>query len=71
MIDDYAAEIVRDIFKWKIDGLSPEMIAKRLNDMGILSPMEYKRSCGIKFRPKDVSQSGWNHITVMPRLEVV
>lgn len=64
VIDDYAAEIVRDIFKWKIDGLSPEMIAKRLNDMGILSPMEYKRSCGIKFRPKDVSQSGWNHITV-------
>lgn len=64
VIDEYAAEIVRDIFKWKIDGLSPAMIAKRLNEMGILSPMEYKRSCGVKFRSQDGNQSVWNHITV-------
>jgi DNA invertase Pin-like site-specific DNA recombinase/DnaJ-domain-containing protein 1 len=64
VIDEYAAEIVRDIFKWKIDGLSPAMIAQQLNDMGILSPMEYKRSCGINFPIPDGSQPGWNHITV-------
>lgn len=65
VIDEYAAGIVRDIFNWKIDGLSPAAIAQRLNDMGILSPMEYKRSCGVKFRLQDKgNQSVWTHITV-------
>jgi len=49
VVDDYAADIVRNIFKWKIDGLSQQGIANRLNNMGVLSPMEYKRSIGLKF----------------------
>ncbi len=49
IVDDYAAEIVRSIFSMYKDGLSVGMIAKRLNDMGVLSPMEYKKSCGINF----------------------
>lgn len=49
LIDEYAAEVVRDIFKWKLEGLSNPAIASKLNAKGELSPMEYKRYCGLKF----------------------
>jgi len=44
--DDYAAGIVKSIFLWKIEGMSTTGIADKLNDSGILSPMEYKRIHG-------------------------
>lgn len=70
VIDEYASGIVRDIFSWKIDGLSPANIAQRLNEMGILSPMEYKRSCGVKFRPQeDGGVAVWTHKTVRRMLQ--
>lgn len=50
VIDEYAADVVRDIFKWKLEGLSQQRIAERLDDQGILSPMEYKRYCGMKYK---------------------
>lgn len=50
IVDDFAAAIVRDIFKWKIDGASQQRIADKLNELGALSPMEYKRSCGLQYR---------------------
>ena len=49
VVDEYAADVVRDIFKWKLEGMSPQDIATRLNQSGILSPMEYKKSLGMKF----------------------
>lgn len=48
VVDDFAANVVRDIFKWRIEGLSNQRIAGRLNDMGILSPYEYKREQGLR-----------------------
>ncbi|NCE64443.1 recombinase [Pseudoflavonifractor sp. 524-17] len=48
VIDEYAAEVVREIFAWKVQGISPQDIANRLNAGGILSPLEYKRSLGMK-----------------------
>jgi Site-specific recombinases, DNA invertase Pin homologs len=42
VIDEYAANIIRDIFKWKINGFSNQKIADRLNDSGVHSPYEYK-----------------------------
>ena len=45
-IDHFAAMTIRDIFRWKIQGMSNQGIAKRLNTMGILSPLEYKRMLG-------------------------
>ena len=44
--DKYAAQIVRNIFAWRMDGMSPFAIAERLNEIGVLSPMEYKKSKG-------------------------
>lgn len=49
VVDEYAADVVRDIFQWKLEGMSPQDIAARLNQSGILSPMEYKKSLGMKF----------------------
>ncbi len=49
LIDAYAAGIVKKIFAWKIAGLSNLAIAKKLEGMGILSPLEYKKSQGEKF----------------------
>ena len=49
IVDTFAAEIVRDIFRMKLDGMSPSTIANKLNELQVLSPMEYKRSMGIHF----------------------
>jgi len=48
VVDEYAADVVRQIFAWKVEGISPQDIADRLNGGGILSPVEYKRSLGMK-----------------------
>ncbi|MDC7290397.1 recombinase family protein [Blautia schinkii] len=45
-IDDYAADVVRKIFAWRLEGISMPAIAQRLNGLGILSPLEYKRARG-------------------------
>lgn len=47
--DGYAAQIVRNIFDWRLKGMSSLAIAGRLNETGVLSPMEYKRSKGENF----------------------
>lgn len=66
VIDDYAAKVVRDIFSWKIDGMSMRMIANRLNELGILAPSDYKVSTGSKFKTyyKGNVRSKWSVATV-------
>lgn len=49
VIDTYAGPVVQDIFRMKINGYSQYKIAEVLNEQGILSPMEYKRSIGVRF----------------------
>ena len=64
--DAYAARIVRDIFAWRMEGQSCSGIADRLNGMGVLSPLEYKKSKGEKFTTgfaADV-KAGWSAIAV-------
>lgn len=50
IIDEYAGEIVKKIFEWKIEGMAVSAIAKKLNELGILSPKEYKKSIGCNYR---------------------
>lgn len=38
VIDEEVAPVVRDIFRWKADGMGDTIIARRLNEMGIPSP---------------------------------
>lgn len=50
MIDEEAAEVVRDIFHWFVDeGMSKSGIVKRLNELGIPNPACYKHKRGFKF----------------------
>lgn len=49
-VDEYAAEIVRRIFWWKIEGMAVSAIAEELNRLHIQSPSEYKRSLGLNYR---------------------
>ena len=49
IVDDYAAGVVRDMFKWKLEGVSAGDIADRLTTAGILTPMDYKRSQGMRY----------------------
>ena len=49
VIDNDTAPIVRDIYAWKIAGMSQQGIADKLNGLGIPSPLEYKKNNGSKF----------------------
>lgn len=47
VIDEIAARTVQDIFRMKINGVSAKKIADELNHLGVLSPIEYKKSKGL------------------------
>jgi len=48
--DEYAADIVRKIFSWKLKGLSSVSIADKLNGLGVAAPSEYKRQLGGNYK---------------------
>ncbi|MBR6770946.1 MAG: recombinase family protein [Lachnospiraceae bacterium] len=64
--DRYAARIVRRIFHWKIEGYSNLGIAKRLEEMGVLSPVEYKKIHGESFQTGFLTgiRAKWSSVTV-------
>lgn len=66
VVDPFAADVVKDIFRWKIEGLSPQNIAVRLNGLGIPSPAEYKRLSGSNYRTsfQTSSKALWSHVSV-------
>lgn len=49
-IDPYAAGVIQDVFRWKIEGMSQAAIAKRLTEQRVLAPLEYKRSMGSRLK---------------------
>ena len=65
-IDEYASAIVKEIFKLKIEGYSPNKIAYMLNDKGILSPMEYKQYSNINFKTsfKTKEKAMWTPVAI-------
>lgn len=66
VIDDYAAEIVRKIFEWKIEGCTAFAIAQKLNTLSVLSPKEYKKSIGLRYEGGFSGGSGslWSSTSV-------
>ena len=68
VVDEYAARVVRDIFRAKIDGRSAKRIADELNALGVLSPLAYKISRGLP-HPKggfaDRPDAKWSATTVI------
>lgn len=59
IVDKPAAEIVQAIFRWRLEGMSADRIASKLNEMKIPSPAEHKRrsgsNCTYAFQKKDTS----------------
>lgn len=72
VVDEYAARVVRDIFRAKIDGRSAKRIADELNALGVLSPLTYKISRGLP-HPKggfaDRPDAKWSATTVIRILQ--
>ena len=72
VVDEYAARVVRDIFRAKIDGRSAKRIADELNALGVLSPLAYKVNRGLP-HPKggfaDRPDPKWSAVTVIRILQ--
>lgn len=67
LVDETVAPIVKNIYEWFLDGLGAITIAKKLNDMGIPSPSEYKKMCGLHYKVSDSSVKGpvmWGYSSV-------
>ena len=67
IIDEDAAQVVRDIFKWYVkDGVSKGGIARKLNELGIPNPAAYKKQIGLKYiNPNSkVNDTMWGPRTV-------
>ncbi len=67
LVDETVAPIVKNIYEWFLDGLGAITIAKKLNNMGIPSPSEYKKMCGLHYKVSDSSVKGpvmWGYSAV-------
>ena len=68
IVDEYPASVVGDIYRMKLGGMSALKIAKNLNTLGVLSPMEYKKANGLP-HPKggyaDRDDAKWSPTTVI------
>lgn len=66
VIDEIAADIVRDIFKYYLKGYNAHKIASFLNLLGVLPPADYKRFKGSRFYTgfKTGENGTWTNVTV-------
>ena len=46
LVDPEAAEVVRQIFRWSLEGHGKQSIAHMLNDLGVVNPTRYKAERG-------------------------
>src|SRR5699024_11941167 len=57
VVNPETAPVVKDIFRWYMEGMSKSAITKELIRLGIPSPYEYKRQHGMKcFNPQAVKK---------------
>jgi DNA invertase Pin-like site-specific DNA recombinase len=63
IIDPVTAPIIRDIFRWKTEGVGNTQIARRLNEMGVPSPSNYRVGIGILTTTK-YQNSLWQQQTI-------
>ena len=63
IVDDETAPVVRDIFEWRLQGLSYQGIARKLTEYGIPSPSAYRYSKGLVKNQK-FANSPWRIQTI-------
>lgn len=66
LIDEEAAENVRSIFAWYLEGMSKNAIVRRLNDSGVLCPSAYKKSKGLSYKNPNAAEGValWSAVSV-------
>lgn len=65
IVDEEAAEVVKNIYTWFLDGMSKNAIVRQLNDYGVLCPSEYKKSKGLNYQnPHAAAKPLWSAKTV-------
>ena len=68
VVDEEAAEVVRDIFTKFLDGMSKNAIVHYLNEHGVLSPAAYKRErLGLKYQNPSIDPAKrplWGTVTI-------
>ena len=70
--DPYASRVVQDIFRMRLDGTSALRIATVLNEMGILSPLAYKKNNGFPYAKHgyaDKEDCKWSATTIIRILQ--
>ncbi|MFM1654056.1 recombinase family protein [Brevibacillus sp. B_LB10_24] len=71
VLDEEAAENVKSIYAWFLEGMSKNAIVRKLNESGILCPSAYKKSKGMKYKNPN-SEGGnplWCAMTVTNMLK--
>lgn len=70
IIDEEAAEVVREVFRLFDQGYGKTAIARILNDRGIPNPTEYKRQKGLRYQqPKSKHSTLWKYFAIADMLE--
>ena len=65
LVNEDTAPIVRQIFQWTLDGVALNVIVKRLNESGVMTPGYYHASCGLFSYDNKLAGSGkWQTWTV-------
>jgi DNA invertase Pin-like site-specific DNA recombinase len=66
IIDEEAAEVIRMIFSWYLQGHGTQHIARLLNEKGIPNPTRYKQLKGLKFENSSQTDGYgfWNKTTI-------
>lgn len=70
VVDDFAANIVKDIFEMYLNGINLTQIANRLNQSNVLSPSEYKKRCEKNYKCGNqiLKQSVWTRSVISEML---
>jgi DNA invertase Pin-like site-specific DNA recombinase len=68
VIDNETAPIVRDIFQWRIDGMSYKAIIRKLEELRILSPSNYLYSKGMLCHEKYAKKIMWHEKAIRDML---
>lgn len=62
LIDEEAAEVVESIYNMRLEGMNVASIAKKLNDMDIISPYEYKLRNGSNYCSPKARKTNGRHL---------
>lgn len=69
IIDEEAAQVVREVFTLFSQGMGKSAIARYLNEKGIPNPTEYKRLKGLRYQPPKTKKATlWKYFSIADML---